>query len=66
MFLMTTAWPFSPAWLNVARFDEARLAGNRAVAVAAFEKAKTYQTKVERLGIGLLILGDTEAAYNRV
>ena len=51
---------------HLARFDEARLAGNRAVAVAAFEKAKTYQTKVERLGIGLLILGDTEAAYNRV
>ena len=50
----------------LARFDEARLAGNRATAVSAFEKAKAYQNKVERLGIGLLILSETEAAYNRV
>ena len=28
---------------HLARFDEARLAGNRAVAVAAFEKAKNYR-----------------------
>ena len=51
---------------HLTRFDQARLAGNRASAVSAYEKAKAYQTKVERLGIGLLILSDTEAAYNRV
>lgn len=50
----------------LARFDEARLAGNRGSAVSAFEKAKAYQNKVERLGIGLLILSETEAAYIRV
>ena len=51
---------------HLARFDEARLAGNRGTAVSAFERAKAYQNKVERLGIGLLILSETEAAYNRV
>ena len=51
---------------HLARFDEARLAGNRGTAVSAFETAKAYQNKVERLGIGLLILSETEAAYNRV
>jgi tetratricopeptide (TPR) repeat protein len=51
---------------HLARFDEARLAGNRGTAVSAFERAKAYQNKLERLGIGLLILSETEAAYNRV
>ena len=51
---------------HLARFDEARLAGNRGTAVSAFERAKAYQNKVERLGIGLLILSETEAAYSRV
>ena len=51
---------------HLARFDQERLAGNRASAVSSYETAKAYQAKVERLGIGLLILSDTEAAYNRV
>ena len=51
---------------HLSRFDQERLAGNRASAVSAYELAKAYQAKVERLGIGLLILSDTETAYNRV
>jgi tetratricopeptide (TPR) repeat protein len=51
---------------HLARFDEARMAGNRAAAVSAYEKAKAYQSKVERVGINLLILSETEAAFNRV
>tara|TARA_B100000768_G_C11269731_1_gene372812 strand:+ start:289 stop:1683 length:1395 start_codon:yes stop_codon:yes gene_type:complete len=48
------------------QFEQSRAEGNRSAAVEAYERAKAYQSKIERVGIGLLVLSETEAAYNRV
>ena len=51
---------------HLRQFDEARMANDRARAVAAFEAAEAYDARVARLGIRLLFIESARQAYAQV
>jgi tetratricopeptide (TPR) repeat protein len=51
---------------HLKQFDEARMANDRARAVAAFEAAEAYNTRVAKLGIRLLFMESARQAYEQV
>ena len=51
---------------HLRQFDEARMANDRARAVAAFEAAEAYDAKVAKLGIRLLFMESARQAYEQV
>ena len=51
---------------HLRQFDEARVANDRARAVAAFEAAEAYNNRVAKLGIRLLFMESARQAYEQV
>ena len=51
---------------HLRQFDEARMANDRARAVAAFEAAEAYNARVTKLGIRLLFMESARQAYEQV
>ena len=51
---------------HLRQFDEARMANNRARAVAAFEAAEAYNNRLAKLGIRLLFMESARQAYEQV
>ena len=51
---------------HLRQFDEARMANDRARAVAAFEAAEAYNNRVAKLGIRLLFMESARQAYEQV
>lgn len=51
---------------HLLQFDEARMAYDRARAVAAFEAAEAYNNRVAKLGIRLLFVESARQAYEQV